>query len=392
MRRCFALVLLLAAADAAFDARAALEAATAADAWLSNGTAPATWSITREAQLEHFQLLSEGTAKSVRAATFKRRRVIVKSDRSSAHVHAFRGGKADAAAASVAAMHRSELRAELVYLEYLRGLPGVPDLLGGWVDGAGVTYVVEDAGTPIHVVHHDSRMKDVNKYMMLARRRPLGVARAILDCFRSFSEIGGFFLDDFAPHQFAFSGAPGSPRPPRVYLVDGPKALAGRSPVADLIAAMPKPHALDARERACEGDDDCPGTSRQHCCCCPHKESTGVMAAECAGRRRLVHHNEHTACADGSRGSPESKGLCNPRKRCVPLSSRTHSFDVGAKTWLLPFLADSADRGKRPRTATFLRHLAANMSYVGPWRRASFSDAIAMLDAFNRSLGGEEAA
>ena len=231
MRRCFTLVLLFAAADAVFDARAALEAATAADAWLSNGTAPATWSITREAQLEHFQLLSEGTAKSVRAATFKRRRVIVKSDRSSAHVHAFRGGKADAAAASVAAMHRSELRAELVYLEYLRGLPGVPDLLGGWVDGAGVTYVVEDAGTPIHVVHHDSRMKDVNKYMMLARRRPLGVARAILDCFRSFSEIGGFFLDDFAPHQFAFSGAPGSPRPPRVYLVDGPKALAGRSPV-----------------------------------------------------------------------------------------------------------------------------------------------------------------
>lgn len=190
-----------------------------------------------------------------------------------------------------------------------------------------------------------------------------------------------------------------------MYLVDGPKVLEG--PVRDLLEAMPFPHAIANAAPKCAGDDDCPGTSRQHCCCCPHKEATGVMSAECAaqhahGRRA----NGHSVCGDGSRGAPEAMGLCTPRKRCAKLSTRTHSFDFGAKAWLLPFLADStgllrpercrpsesrrrpvvlvgADHAEKQATARFLRRLATNMTYHGPWRRASFSDAISMLDDFS---------
>ena len=38
---------------------------------------------------------------------------------------------------------------ELVYLEALRGAPGVPELLGGWFDGPHVYDVLSDGGERI---------------------------------------------------------------------------------------------------------------------------------------------------------------------------------------------------------------------------------------------------
>lgn len=98
------------------------------------------------------------------------------------------------------------------------------------------------------------------------------------------------------------------------------------------------------------------------------------------GRRVL------TPCADGSRGAPEARGACDARGRCARLSSRTHSFDFGAKAWLLPFLAESADLGKQPKTAAFLRRLATNMTARSPARRPAFSDAVRAVDDFARAL------
>jgi len=75
----------------------------------------------------------------------------------------------------------------------------------------------------------------------------------------------------------------------------------------------------------------------------------------------------------------QAAGQCREGE-CVFLSPRTHSFDVGAKWWLLPLLARAEPR---------LWWLAAWLRHPDMDQRPSFSEAIAMLDhlpAWNESL------
>ena len=94
---------------------------------------------------------------------------------------------------------------ELLYLEWLRGEPGIPWLFGGWTTPSRVVWVVSDGGDRVgtgkalstHRAHFSPA------YERRARERPLDLARAWLRCFRSFAEWGGFVLTDFKPEQSA---------------------------------------------------------------------------------------------------------------------------------------------------------------------------------------------
>ena len=87
----------------------------------------------------------------------------------------------------------SETYTELLYLEYLRGLPGIPTLHGAWFENVTrsevrVAYVVADAGATLDASAY---------YDAWVRAAPLGAARAWLRLGQSFAEVGGFVLTDF---------------------------------------------------------------------------------------------------------------------------------------------------------------------------------------------------
>ena len=120
---------------------------------------------------------------------------------------------------------------ELLWLEYLRGEPGVPALYGGWMTSEHLVWVVSHGGPLIGTIR-DPRVNHNRKkppsmlsaYDEMAREDPLHLARSWLRCFRSFGERGGFVLTDFKVNQFTLG------RDGEIYLVDGPAPNSG--PVA----------------------------------------------------------------------------------------------------------------------------------------------------------------
>ena len=88
---------------------------------------------------------------------------------------------------------------ELVYLESLRGRPGVPELLGAWWEASRLTYATVDGGEPISAevppLRTGAEVRDMGP------KRPLRLARSLLACFWSWASAG-WFLDDFKDHQF----------------------------------------------------------------------------------------------------------------------------------------------------------------------------------------------
>ena len=241
---------------------------------------------------------------------------------------------------------------ELVYLEALRGRPGVPRLFGAWADGPHVWWAVADAGEPLAAAGEGrgrTRAVAGERYRSLATKEPLAAARALLACFDSFSGAG-FFLDDFKPQQFAVRGG-------AIALVDGPSLL-GASALGRYVSrtAPGCKNVLAAAPAACAVDGDCPRTKAHHAC-----------AAE-------------RDCERGSRGAPEARGLCRgaPVPGCAALSARTHVYDVASRPWLLPFIiATAEDRA----AAAVLARLAEAMRAPDARDRPSFPDLLAALNA-----------
>ena len=125
----------------------------------------------------------------------------------------------------------SEIVREMLYLEYLRGLPGVPLLLGAYHSGSGnnktTTLVVRDSGGRRVItggLHPYKKEHPSELYTKLAQEQPLALALAILSCFQSFAERGGCLLFDFTPRQFTVSHVNSTVR---FELVDVPSVAAG---------------------------------------------------------------------------------------------------------------------------------------------------------------------
>ena len=210
---------------------------------------------------------------------------------------------------------------EMLYMEVLRGLPGIPYLYGAWSGEHRVSYVVKDCGAPIGLGPSGAGREPTvmsPAYTERAKQHPIRLARSLLACFQSWASAG-YIQDDFKAQQFTMDVSTGD-----IYLVDGPRALynspLGRSMVRvwgdwrrkGLINA-------DAPD-ACENDEDCPSTLDFHSCV------------------------PEESCPEGTRGAPESKGECRDGA-CVLISEKTHVWDVANRAWLLPFIADKATKG-----------------------------------------------
>ena len=342
--------------------------ATAVHRWANfEGDVPPWWPVTAADDLEkHPTLLFEGTAKVVRRGKINEcgEKCAALVDERSATMDVV-VKTARFVNTSAIEKHASELVSELVWLEYLRGRPGIPVLWGAWATRGrrGLTYVVEDAGEPMKFFipseHFRPERYADERYKAFVRSKPLATAKAFVECFHSFSQVGGFFLDDFVPHQFVYADGSqlGRRGVRRIALVDGPKLLGRSGELAPLY--QNSSHVIETAPRACVGDAACPHTKKSHCCC-------GSSSPN--GR------------PDGSRGAPESKGRCADRA-CVPLSSATHVFDVAAHKWALPFIEQLAREDGHLVVADGLRALIANMTRRDAGARPSFSEVLDALHA-----------
>ena len=246
---------------------------------------------------------------------------------------------------------------ELVYLEALRGAPGVPELLGGWFDGPHVYYVLSDGGerigrgVSVGVGTAPTKLSDA--FRKRAAKQPLQLARSLLACFQSWT-AAGFVEDDFKAEQFTLDGTG------QIYLVDGPH-LRGDSLLGEAVART-WPHRgaanmLNRDVRACAQDADCPFTKENHSC-----RGAGT-------------------CEPGARGAPEARGKCD-KGTCMRLSDKTHVYDVANRPWLLPYIAA---RAEDPAAGEFLRSLIRLAGRGRPDDRPSFRELVDRIDAFAKA-------
>ena len=290
---------------------------------------------------------------------------------------------------------------ELIYVEFLRGWTGVPELLGGYIGKDGFVLVVRDiaardvarrlpsnSNKSLSSHSYEQSVFSVSEgYERLTADRPVEVALAILECFRSFSEVGGYFLQDFAPRQFVFVNSTKL----GFMLVDAPipysrwvaNLLRMATPATLLSLATPASSAWLLRQTghgysghsprpvpACRHDADCPASMGSHCCC------------NAAAASRVWEHTKWTGCGPSMpAGAPEARGLCeavpnSTQKRCSPLTAKTHVFDVATKEWLLPLAA---------KHSSAVESLLPLMTDAQPTTRLSFSDCIAYLERYTRS-------
>ena len=193
------------------------------DAWLTNASAPPPihWRVRSPDDLDNRTDHMHSGYKDVWLSQLRDgRRVVVKTLH---HNGAFEFGDRTSDIAYF----------ELLFLEGLRGEPGIPKLFGAYETPTHLVWVTSNGGGPVatgravlNLSGKKSEIKYSEVYDARARDAPLDLARAWLRCFRSFGERGGFVLTDFKPEQFTLD-ANGD-----IYLVDGPAPNSG--PIAAL--------------------------------------------------------------------------------------------------------------------------------------------------------------
>ncbi|KAH8060670.1 hypothetical protein JL722_4783 [Aureococcus anophagefferens] len=238
---------------------------------------------------------------------------------------------------------------ELIYLEFLRGEPGVPELLGGWATATSVVWVVRDAGRAVATGTGSSRSPAVfaAAYDARARTDPLGLAAAWLRCFRA-AERGGFVLTDFKADQFTLD-ARGD-----VYLVDGPAPNVG-------------PAAAFARRRV---NATYPARARA-------RLRLPARQRAARGGAHTWHLKRHVGCDNDVYAAPELVA-CRAGGTCAPFGAKADVYDAAAKYWILPrVVALAEDRSAAARLGALLPRMMSE----DPRDRPTFS---ALLEELER--------
>ena len=247
---------------------------------------------------------------------------------------------------------------ELIYLELLRGLPGVPLLLGAFYEEApaagshappaALHLVLQDSGgvrlgemMPMAGPNRSRTTSRINKaYTRLARERPIGLTRAMLLCFRSFSELGGFLLRDFTPQQFIV--APRGEGDVSFEMVDGPEPAIGPALHLDepflssgeargrggseSALKLPPSHrpsiggvsSSAAGSTRCARDADCHRSTSYHCCCVQGDTRRSSYYCGKDPTRAATNTDGNSGSSSNNNQSdetpqaaPESQGLCH---------------------------------------------------------------------------------
>ena len=360
-----------------------------------------TWTVShRDADAVAWAPLANGSAKVVETGEYHGIRVVRKRVACADPIATLaRTHKKSTRPLPLMEKHFAEAVAELFFMEHLRGRPGIPELRGAWYTRRGLEYVVDDAGPPLlkNVARKRIAHPQPPGRRNIAERRPLRLARALLECFRSFSEEGGYFLDDLAWQQFSLREEAG--RPPVVTLVDGPKAL--DAPVRPYLGesghVLPFPNST-----SCKLNSQCPATRKHHSCIENGVGTRRVGLVDEAARKTTTTRNASTTCywRSGSQApgaaqdaAPEAEGWCAAfaapgvrAKHCVPWSSKTHVYDVGSRGWALGFLKDRARDPAARRVVVGLRRKMMGKAVAA---RPSFSEALAWLDVRARGIKEE---
>ena len=370
LARHIALASLLTITNAAFQTFKRLERL---DAWLTNASAPPThWRVRSPDDLDNRtdHVLSHGGLKDVWLSQLRDgRRVVVKALRQEG---AFKFGDR---ASDVAYF-------ELLFLEGLRGEPGIPELFGAYETPTHVVWATSNGGGRVATgTNSDPEKRDLEYsevYDARARVAPLDLARAWLRCFRSFGERGGFVLTDFKPNQFTLDAAGD------VYLVDGP------APNSGPIAALARRHFTkkgwhhkqanklkEARiyvegigEKRPKSTELEPGAARP----CP-SDDADKGAGVCAARTGRAHNGcgnnvirKNLSKCGGLLSGPEVSDCVDGA--CAPFDWRVHVYDAAAREWILPhIIAVAEDRAAAAR----LERLLPRMMSEDPRVRPSFS-------------------
>ena len=383
LARHIALASLLTITDAAFQTFKRLERL---DAWLTNASAPPTHRRVRspddlDNRTDH--VLEHGGLKHVLLSQLRDgRRVVVKAVR---FLRRQKGPFEFGDRASDIAYF------ELLFLEGLRGEPGIPELFGAYETPTHVVWATSNGGGRVATgTNSDPEKRDLEYsevYDARARVAPLDLARAWLRCFRSFGERGGFVLTDFKPNQFTLDAAGD------VYLVDGPAPNSG--PIARLARrhfqargyhpkhswwhkanSTKQAHKLKEARIYVEGigmerpdkPDLEPGAARP----CP-SDDADAGAVVCARRTHPYHNGCRTRsnvakCGERWLSGPEVTDCVDGA--CAPFDWRVHVYDAAAREWILPhIIAVAEDRAAAAR----LERLLPRMMSEDPRVRPSFS-------------------
>ena len=401
--------LLLLAVAASEDFRANYDPMVEAARWLTDGgEPPAHWVVHAKLDLD-FVLAAKtklgGRTKKVVEARYRNTSVVVKRTKEKLFKTKYGEGA---------------VFAELLFLEYCRGGPGIPRLLGGYREDGQAVLVVEHMGLPIgaSLGSYKGRPKGHRvtnlKWVAFAEAAPLDAARAIFRCFRSFTEMGGFFLKDFASRQFTFSRG-------SLYLVDGPAFADG--PARDLVDKLREGEdyvenklkasrgdvfefgwmVIVGRQRHCRGefahpykrdaarapkkktklagDDDDDDDDESYIPRGKPPEANNDHCAQTPPQHSCVGYST-AGCEPGSSAAPEAAGVCENfdaskdlAGRCVALTYKTHVYDVAAKHWLLPLVIGRSAGDDRAK----LEALSAAMTRPDPDARPSFTELLAAL-------------
>jgi hypothetical protein len=269
-----------------------------------------------------------------------------------------------------------ELHKEIIFLEYLRDAPGIPKLYGGWFDKNGLNCVVEfvegDAiGEGQGLVTSPTQMS--TKFKQAASSHPYRLAHALVACFHSFSQLGGYFKADLLPKDFIMTR--NKKNEYTITMIGTPEPLFGeivayyRSSYSSSTTSLYQ----NSNKVPCGSNKDCPSTNFvSHCC------RRNTIAA--ANHHHQQQHVDNDVCEDDNFPSPESRGICSMKKeRCLGVTSRTHVFDMGGKNWLLPAIIKEASKGSRNYAAQDLNKLVSLMTHQNPNARIRFSKALDMV-------------
>ena len=122
-----------------------LARAAAIDAFFQNATAPSTWSVRSRDDVQGPYNEIYNKAKHVARAHVQGKRVVVQSGGPHEKVRTTNWGG-------------GVLYMELVYMEALRGAPGIPELLGGWFENDGSLTYARTGSTPAAPTRRRSRI------------------------------------------------------------------------------------------------------------------------------------------------------------------------------------------------------------------------------------------
>lgn len=336
------------------------------------------WTVSHRRDIQgRMRLVSRGNAKQVLRGTYRNRSVIVKG--SSANHTRDKLGDA--------------VHLELVFLESLRGAPGVPELLGAWREGEHVWYAVADGGRPIGTAGQPGKGAKAtelsSEFIELARHKPLKLARALLRCFRSWASAG-FLLDDFKAQQFTLDGRGD------IYLVDGPSLLRA-FPVGEAVYRATSHHLLFRGKLAKYGGKlkEATGAEERRKYAAKvakfraqldalgeEKNNLPPPPSDCATNADYPSTKAHHACSvegdceAGARGAPESAGLCRAGA-CVAVGPWTHVFDTASRPWLLPGIVTYAEDASAKKV---LDRIMAKARLADPAKRPTFDAMLAEVE------------